>query len=136
MPVIGNVEALAVSCAWAGSAGGLLAASPASNVTFSPCGFWPTCTVAVWQVLYKPLPNGGVALLALNHGVSSGVSITIMWSQVPGLDCGAAGCKVRDINAHADVGVFSLNYTIANVTLHDAAFVVVSPLSSTLAPND
>jgi alpha-galactosidase len=129
LPIIGNTEAISINQQWANATGGLLSEAN-TTVTFTPCGFWPNCTIPVWQILYKPLENKSAALLVLNHAVPAGImNLSIQWSQVPTLQCGSKGCMVRDVNAHADIGVFIDGYTFPNVTLHEGTFITATPVA-------
>ena len=123
-PIIANTEILSVNAAWAGSAGDLILTST-SNVTFPHCGTAPgvsPCSVAAWQVWSKPLPNGGAALLILNHDDTVS-SVSVPLASVPGLACAASSCAVRDVYAHADAGSATGAFTAAAVPAHDSVFV-------------
>lgn len=112
-PIISNWEAIAVNQAWGGYAGGVLMES-AVPLAWADCGWYKNCTIASWQVLYKPLPHGAVALQLLNHDSNVlGQDVTVAWSQLPSLTCGSgvSSCPVRDLNAHADLGTFTSSYT-------------------------
>lgn len=124
--IITNTELIAVNQAWAGFAGTMFAdAGNNDNRTFTPCTWVSdTCSFPAWQMLYKPLPNGQTAIMIINSDTVT-TSLTVDWSQVPGLTAGAA-YKVRDLYAHADLGVFTGSYTAVGLTPHDSAFIVVS----------
>lgn len=129
--IISNTELLDVNAAYAG-ASGTRVANASTTVTFAPCGWYPNCTIPAWEVWSKPLPNGGAAVLVLNHGLASGpaVSVTVDFSSLPGLSpsCSTApGCNVRDAYAHADVGKSVGSVTAASVAGHDSAFFVITP---------
>lgn len=130
-PIISNTEALAVNSAWAGSSGTRILADTAGNVTWTPCGFWPTCGAPGWEVWSKPLPDGAAAVLVLNHRADVNATVPILWASVPGLACGASptapSCTVRDVWAHADLGTFALGITASNVAPHDSVFLTVKP---------
>lgn len=126
--VIANKELLAVNAAWAGSAGTQIARA-AANVTWSPCGQQiKSCAAGEWEVYAKPLPGGGAAVLVLNHanaGKTANVSVPL--GAVPGLACGAAGCKVRNIYTHTDAGVVSGSFSVNELPAHDSVFVTLMP---------
>lgn len=126
--VIANKELLAVNAAWAGSAGTQVARA-ADNVTWAPCGEQvKSCTAGEWEVYAKPLPGGGAAVLVLNHAnAGKAVNVSVPLAALPGLACGAAGCAVRDIYAHADAGVVTDAFAVTNLPAHDSAFVTLMP---------
>lgn len=122
--------------AWAGHAGYLLSSSP-TNVSFPFCGsqYPQGCSVAELQVITKPLPGGGAAILVLNHGDGPTgvvtVDLTVIQQQQGTLPCAvsAQGCKVRDVWAHADAGVVvGGQLKVSSVLSHDSAFLVLSPV--------
>ena len=127
--VISNTEALAVSRAWAGSAGGRVAAS-ATNVSWPFCGSQHAqgCEVEDWEIFAKPLPGGGAALLLLNHLLTA-QHLTLDLSSVAGLGC-SGGCAVRDVWAHAALPSVTSAFA-ADVVGHDSVFVVLSPAAGT-----
>jgi alpha-galactosidase len=129
-PIISNREALAINEAWAGGAGTRIARAP-TNVTFSFCGsqYASGCAVAAWEVWSKPLPNGGAALLVLNHAPAGAVDVSIELAQVPLLACGSgsgSACRVRDVWAHADAGTAAGVFVARAVPPHDSVFVTLS----------
>jgi Alpha galactosidase C-terminal beta sandwich domain len=77
----------------------------------------------VTQLLAKPLTQGRVAVLAMNHGMTR-QSITVRFETVPGLTCDP--CLVRDIWAHQTIGTVSSEITL-DVDSHDSAFIVMAP---------
>ena len=125
-PIVANAEALAVNQAWAGS-NGLRIMAAATNTTWEPCSqFWPSCSAPAWEVWAKPLPAGGAALVVLCHADGAApLSLDIAWADVPGLACSNA-CKVRDVHAHADLGVFAGSFRVANLSSHDSRFLTVA----------
>ena len=127
-PIIANAEVLAVNSAWAGASGTRVLAAEA-NVTWTPCGFWPTCSARAWEVWSKPLPGGGAAVVVLNHQPSANATVTVPWGALPGLAAactsGGAFCAVRDLWAHANVGSFQEGFTISELAPHDSAFFTV-----------
>ena len=125
--VIANTELLAVNAAWAGSAGTQVARA-AANVTWAPCGEIKSCSAGEWEVYAKPLPGGGAAVLVLNHAdAGKHATVSLPLAAVPGLACGAAGCKVRDIYAHADAGIVTDTFVVTSLPAHDSAFVTLMP---------
>ena len=99
----------------------------ATNTTWEPCSqFWPSCSAPAWEVWAKPLPAGGAALVVLSHADGAApLSLDIAWADVPGLACSNA-CKVRDVHAHADLGVFAGSFRVANLSSHDSRFLTVA----------
>jgi hypothetical protein len=67
-------------------------------------------------------------VLVLNHanaGKTANVSVPL--GAVPGLACGAAGCKVRNIYTHTDAGVVSGSFSVNELPAHDSVFVTLMP---------
>ena len=78
------------------------------------------------MVFKKNLPASKTAILLLNNdNVAANVSIS--WSEVPGLHCPAAGCQVRDVHEHKDMGVVSGGFRVDGLGSHDSRFIVVKP---------
>ena len=127
--IIANEEAIAVNQAWAGGSGTLLQRD-ASNVTWAPCGIWPSCSAGTWEIWSKPLPGGRAAVLLLNHGAGASPPVVLQLASVPGLtQCGSAGqpCAVRDLYAHAFVSNTTVgSFTFSPLSSHDSAFLVFS----------
>jgi hypothetical protein len=126
-PIISNWEAIAVNQVWAGSAGGVLSQA-STTITWPTCGAYKNCTVSTWQILYKPLPADGAALLLLNHDDSPlAADVTVQWSTVPGLVCTGPTCMVRDINTHTSLGSANASYTFkqGSVQGRDNVFLTV-----------
>ena len=127
-PLVANTEILAVSDAWAGSAGDLILEA-STNVTWAHCGTAPgvsPCRAAAWQVWSKPLPGGGAALLILNHNDAGSVSVSVPLAGIPGLACAPASCAVRDVYAHSNNGSATGVFTAAAVPAHDSVFVTLT----------
>ena len=146
-PIIANREALAVNDAWVGDAGTLLRESE-EQVAFENCawGFDKFCNHSAWMVWKKALgPGAGPGgtsgsssssssssssyafLLMNNRNVTADVSVS--WrDDLPrdALACPAAGCAVRDVFAHADLGAHADGFTAEALPPHDSAFIVVS----------
>jgi len=109
--------------AYAGFSGSEVARS-ATNVSFTSCTWGVhACSFPSWQVLYKPLPGGRTAVLIINSSPDT-QSLSVQWSQVPGLSAGGT-YRVRDVWAHAELGSFTGGYTAIGLTPHDSAFLVV-----------
>ena len=127
-PIISNREALAVNEAWVGDAGVLVKKSD-EMLPFTNChwGFNQHCTHAASMVWKKELPAGKVAVLLMNNrNVTTDVNVS--WVDLPPdmqFRCSAAGCPVRDIYAHEDLGFYNGGFTAKDVAPHDSAFVVV-----------
>ena len=131
--IITNVDAIAINQAWAGAPGGVFASS-ASNITLQHCTpLWDgdqNCTLPVTQSWYKPLPNGDAAVFIANHGFDS-PSVTVNFSDVPGLLCAATGtCDVFDIWAQAGVGEHTGFYSVLSLESHNSVFLRISAPSS------
>lgn len=132
-PIISNREALAVNNAWAGDAGGLVKQSE-ETVQFTNCawGFDKYCNHSATMVWKKRLPGDRLAILLMNNrNITADVSIS--WrDDLPrdpwhgNLLCVAAGCQVRDIYAHEDLGLYVEGFTAKALAPHDSAFIVVS----------
>ena len=125
-PIITNAEALAVSRAWAGMSGTVFQAASATvqlgrddktGARFED--------VPAWQYFYKPIDGKSVAVLLMNHAATT-VNFVLTFANVPGLD-GTTSYKLRDINAHADLGSFTGTWSINNVASPDAVFLMLTP---------
>ena len=125
-PVITNAEALAVSKAWAGMSGTVFqAASATVQLGRDDKSGEPFAAVPAWQYFYKPIDGKSVAVLLMNHD-SAAVNFVLTFANIPGCD-GTTSYKLRDINAHADLGSFTGTWSINNVASHDAVFLMVTP---------
>merc|ERR1711966_596847 len=86
------------------------------------------CSQSATMVWKKNLSENKLALLLINNrNVTSDVSVS--WKHdlpQPSLDCGAIGCKVRDIHSHKDLGHFKDGFTAEGLAPHDSAFIVVT----------
>ena len=125
--IIANPEAIAINQAWAGDSGGVLHESN-ETVTLLHCNWiWAgdsNCTVPVEQQVYKPLPNGAVAVLVANHGsvpLITGIDIR----NISGLSCAPGPCHVREVNAHQTIGPFTNVVPVVNLQPHDVAFALI-----------
>ena len=146
--VISNREAIAINQAYAGHSGspfkqserqvthqwserinrdGAIAAEGEEGTMRSR-----SSTTSAWQYFYKPVEWNGakVAVLLMNHDKSP-QDLVLNLESVPGLACGPkfdkTPCKVRDVWAKKDAGVFPAKYTAANLAGHDAAFLTIEP---------
>lgn len=120
-PIIANTEALAVSKAWAGESGTVFKAASETIVL----GKGTPEAVPAWQWFSKKIDAKSTAVLLMNHAATP-VSWTLNFADVPGLD-GTTSYKLRDINAHADVGPVSGSVPVNNVASHDAPFWIITP---------
>ena len=79
-----------------------------------------------YQYFYKPMEYGGqkTAVLLMNHDEST-ADLSLDFATIPGVRC--RRCRVRDIWAHRDLGVFTGTYVARGVVSHDAPFLVVTP---------
>jgi hypothetical protein len=117
-PIIADTEALAVSAAYQGVLGTTFW-SCSSEVTLGEgLDAVPSC-----QYFYKPISATATAVLMMNHGAAS-QALTLQFNTISALPCGNT-CKVRDINAHQDLGSFTGSWS-ATIESHDAAFLVLS----------
>ena len=80
-------------------------------------------------MLYKPLSWDGekVAVLLMNSDTAE-QDLSFDFADVPGLGC--RSCRVRDVWAKKDLGVFEQSYTAKGVASHDAAFLTITPSPS------
>ena len=108
-PIITNTEALAVSAAWHG---------------FSGSVFGTGGSPSTFQYFYKPVDASNTAVLLMNHGASA-TTFTLSFADVPGLT-GSASYKLRDMNAHADIGTFSGTWSTPSLPSHDSAFIMIT----------
>ena len=128
-PIITNTEAIAINQAWAGDMGGLVFESAATVVLQHCAWIWagdPNCTLPVEQQIYKPLPGGAAAVLVMNHGESTLASNGVKLASVPGLACSPGPCRVRDVNAHADLSPATGTLVVPPLDSHDVFYVVLS----------
>eukprot|EP00047_Mylnosiga_fluctuans_P024467 m.161442 g.161442 ORF g.161442 m.161442 type:complete len:564 (-) comp9865_c0_seq8:47-1738(-) len=97
------------------------AARPATCLT--GLASWPANNITI-QVYAKPLADGSVAVAVFNRALVS-IDYVIAWTLL-GLDPGTLA-RVRDLWAHADVGVMRGQVAVT-VPPHDTATLRVSPL--------
>ena len=63
----------------------------------------------------------------MNHA-GSPTTLTLNFTDVPHLaPPGASGYAVRDLNAHAALGVFRGSFTTPSLPAHDSAFLTLTP---------
>lgn len=108
--------------------------------TFTPCGWYPNCTIPTYEIWSKPIivpsaSNGNassIAVLFLNHGDSTiSTDIYLDWDNVPGLLCPNNNqCFVRDIYAHKNLGTFSNGYNFNNIVSHDSVYLLITSSAS------
>lgn len=134
-PLITNMEAVAVNQAWAGHSGSpfkqaveMVQLAHQQVKGREVLGEVHT-DLPKWQYFQKPLGNGRVAVLMLNHADST-QNLTLSFADVPGLGC--SRCLVRDIWQRKDLGVLQGSLTQTLVS-HDSAFLV---LSSAAGPHE
>lgn len=128
-PIISNREALAVNDAWAGDAGQLVWASD-KLIQFPNChwGFNKFCDVPAAMVWKKQLSGGKLAVLLMNNDNTT-ADVSVAWDAAPigsTVKCSAAGCDVRDIHAHKDLGSFADGFTAKALAPHDSVFITVT----------
>jgi alpha-galactosidase len=120
-PIITNTEALAVSAAWAGASGSPFKSSGVERATRTKAD---ENAAPTWQFFSKPVSATSTAILLMNHD-STSHDFTVNFADVPGLNA-ATSYKLRDINAHADLGSFTGSWSITGVASHDAPFILIS----------
>ncbi|KAJ1449428.1 glycoside hydrolase superfamily [Pelagophyceae sp. CCMP2097] len=124
-PVISNREAIAVNQAYVGHSGALFHTSGSAAHDFADAATGQIERVETPAQLFyaKPLGAGRTALLLVNAG-DVAADLAVDFAAVPGADC-AAGCAVRNVWAHADVGRAETAFT-RSVAPHDSAFLIIS----------
>lgn len=111
--------------AWAGSPGGVYAAAQATVTLLHCTPDWDgdkNCSLPLWQAYAKPLPDGAVAVLVVNHGAAAAPAL-ISFAAVPGLAC--TDCTVTDVWQQQALGSFSQNFSVPALASHDSLFVVL-----------
>jgi len=131
-PIISNKEAIEVNQAWAGHSGSPFKESweiinlESADFIGKPLTLTPiTIQAPRWQFFYKPLGEGRVAVLMMNHGSWSD-TLRLSMVDVPQLAC--QSCLVRDVWAQRDLldGQATPEYA-ALIPSHGTAFLVLSP---------
>ena len=116
--IISNKEVIAVNQAYAGHSG-----SPFKNAsTFVKID--DLAVVPQWQLFYKPVGGGLIAVLLMNHDLAVH-DLVLRFSDVPGLTC--QKCKVRCLYSHQDLGEHEGNFTAQAVQSHDSRMLILSP---------
>lgn len=128
-PLIANKDAIAVNQAWAGHSGTPYEEAD-HNVTLNFMAFGSNTNVTLpsWTFWHKPLGDGKVAVLLMNHDTTK-QSLTLTFARVPSLEC--SSCAIRDVWRRRKMGSFRDSFTII-VESHDSAFLVLSPSSQIL----
>merc|ERR1712107_667230 len=87
-----------------------------------------TKDVPTWQHFYKPVADGCVAVLLVNHDNSTH-PVSLYFSDVVGLDCDRQqGCHVVDVWRRRSMG--SMTMFEANITSRDSVFLVLDSSGS------
>jgi len=127
--IISNKEAIQVNEAWNGDPGMLVSKSK-KTVHMTNCSWFNDlgCDHPRWMVWAKSLDPDKVAALLMNNA-DEALDVSVDFMLDLGLKgCGetSAGCHVRDIHRHHDVGVFKSRYTAKKLAPHDSSFIVVT----------
>lgn len=138
--VITNTEILAVNQAWHGHPGGPF--KKASDMVHHDEINYAKVTKAMtaeeqlgtgpfrsssFTYLYKPMGQGKVAVLLMNHR-STSQDLLLAFAAVPtlGATLGGSRVAVRDLWAHKDLGNSTHTFELKGVAAHDAAFLMLS----------
>jgi hypothetical protein len=62
----------------------------------------------------------------MNHGEGTLASNGVKLASVPGLACSPGPCRVRDVNAHADLSPATGSLVVPPLDSHDVFYVVLS----------
>ena len=105
-------------------------------ITFPNCewGFNRSCNHSVSMVWKKWLAEDTVAFLLMNNrNTTSNVNISWRADMPPSspVECPPAGCLVRDIHAHKDLGPHPDGFVAKDLAPHDSAFIVVTTTTNT-----
>ena len=119
-PIITNTEALAVSAAYNGMSGTTFKSS--SNML--PNTYKGGVAAPTWQFFWKSITDTSAAVLLMNHD-SNSANFVLNFADIPGFSASTA-YKVRDINAHQDLGSFTGSYSANNVDSHDSVFLMIT----------
>ncbi len=110
-PIIANTEAIAINQAWAGHPGKLV------RSWCIGCGLLQA--EGLMQLWMKPLADGQAAAFVLNVGCVANCTATIDIAADLGLHGG--GFRVRDVWAHADLGLSSApTFPTDSIAAHDS----------------
>jgi hypothetical protein len=121
-PLITNTDALRVNSAWAGFSGSVFLDANNATVTLRDA-IEETAPVPAWQAFNKPLGGGEIAVFVMNHA-STSASITIPFSEVPGLT--STNVNAYDVWAQKALGPVSTSWTVT-LRSHQSAFVTLTP---------
>ena len=130
---VSNPEALAVNQAFEGDPGTLVYPHlPPPDSGAEPMQRGEVAAATPVEVWAKGLPNGAVALLAINTDSSASADLQIKLAPILGKPvswCATGDCEVRDVwrqVANGTVGVGGV-WSVVDLAPHDSHFVVVSP---------
>jgi hypothetical protein len=119
-PIITNTEALAVSAAYNGMSGTTFK----SATEMLPNTSKGSAAVPKSQFFWKSITDTSAAVLLMNHD-SVSADFVLSFSDIPGFSS-TTSYKVRDINAHSDLGSFTGSYPAPGVASHDSVFLMIS----------
>lgn len=85
--------------------------------------------VPKWQFFYKPVGDGKIAVLLMNHDKSAH-DLRLTFNDVPGLTC--QKCKVRCLYMHKDLGEHEDSFTAQAVPSHDSRMFMLTPVSEAI----
>jgi len=119
-PIITNTEALAVSAAYNGMSGTTFK----SATEMLPNTSKGSAAVPKSQFFWKSITDTSAAVLLMNHD-SVSADFVLTFSDIPGFSS-TTSYKVRDINAHSDLGSFTASYPAPGVASHDSVFLMIS----------
>ena len=85
--------------------------------------------VPKWQFFYKPVGDGKIAVLLMNHDKSAH-DLLLTFNDVPGLTC--QKCKVRCLYMHKDLGEHEDSFTAQAVPSHDSRMFMLTPVSEAI----
>jgi hypothetical protein len=81
--------------------------------------------VGAWQQWSKKINEISVAVLVMNNA-NSPRTVTVEFANVPSLSASASNqFKVRDLWAHADIGIFERSWEVT-LESHDSAFILLT----------
>jgi len=127
-PIIANKEVIAINQAWAGHSGSPFKQSQSAvklddyHHVVQGVLKQHTAPVPSWQYFYKPLGQGKVAVLLMNHD-SKAQQLELTFNEIPGVTC--SRCHLRCIYGHKDLGVFQSSFTSPSLASHQSMFLVV-----------
>jgi len=127
-PIISNKEVIAINQAWAGHSGSPFKQSQSAvklddyHHVIKGVLKQHTAPVPSWQYFYKPLGQGKVAVLLMNHD-SKSQQLKLTFSDIPGVTC--SRCHLRCVYGHEELGVFQSSYTSPSLASHQSMLLVV-----------